>query len=121
MNPVLLMVTAAAFNGPIDPGPGVHTLDWPVSELRPFHMDSGLKANAGVNSVTAFSQEITVPDARWLRLYFGDVVLEAGSSIRVTSKLDGEVQQLDAGTLAMWNNSTAYFNGDTVTVELSAD
>jgi len=120
MNPVLLLVTAAAVNGPIDPGPGLHTLDWPVSELRPFHLDSGLKANAGVTAAIAFSQEITVPDANWLRLYFGDVVLKAGSSIRVTSTLDGEVQELDAGTLAMWNNSTAYFNGDTVTVELIA-
>ncbi len=120
MNPVLLMVTAVAINGPIDPGPGLHTLDWPVSELRPFHLDSGLRANVGVTAATAFSQEITVPDALWLRLYFGDVVLKAGSSIRVTSTLDGEVQELDAGTLAMWNNSTAYFNGDTVTVELIA-
>jgi len=120
MNPVLLMVTVAAINGPIDPGPGLHTLDWPVSELRPFHMDSGLKANAGANATTAFVQVVTVPDAGWLRLYFGEVVLKAGSSIRVTSLLDGEVQELDAGTLAMWSNSTAYFNGDSVTVELIA-
>ena len=120
MNPVLLMVAVAAINGPIDPGPGLHTLDWPVSELRPFHLDSGLKANAGVDPLTAFVQVVTVPDAGWLRLYFGDVVLKAGSSIRVTSLLDGEVQELDAGTLAMWSNSTAYFNGDTVTVELIA-
>jgi len=120
MNPVLLMVTAAAFNGPINPGPGLHTLDQPVSDFRAFHMDSGLKANAGANPTTAFAQVITVPDARWLRLYFGDVVLKGGSSIRVTSMLDGEVQELDAGMLAMWSNSTAYFNGDTVTVELIA-
>jgi hypothetical protein len=120
MNPVLLVVTAAAINGPIDPGPGLHTLDWPVSVLRPFHLDSGFKANAGVTAVTAFTQVVTVPDANWLRLYFGDVVLKAGSSIRVTSRLDGEMQELDAGTLAMWSNSTAYFNGDTVTVELIA-
>ena len=120
MNPVLLMVAVAAINGPIDPGPELHTLDWPVSELRPFHMDSGLKANAGANPVTVFADVVTVPDAGWLRLYFGEVVLKAGSRIRVTSLLDGEVQELDAPTLAMWSNSTAYFNGDTVTVELIA-
>ena len=104
MNPVLLMVAVAAINGPIDPGADVHTLDWPVSELRPFHVDSGLMANAGVDPLTAFAQVVTVPEARWLRLYFGDVVLKAGSSIRVTSLLDGEVQELDAPTLAMWSN-----------------
>ena len=30
----------------------------------------------------------------------------------------GEVQDLDAGTMFLWGNSSAYFNGDSVKVEL---
>jgi V8-like Glu-specific endopeptidase len=56
--------------------------------------------------------------AAWLRLYFGDVTLGEGSSLRITSMLDGEVQSLDAQTLAMWSNSTAYFNGSLLKIEL---
>ena len=107
MNPVLLMVAAAAINGPIDPGTDVHTLDWPVSELRPFHLDSGLKANAGVNPLTAFAQVVTVPEARWLRLYFGDVVLQAGSSVRVTSLLDGMSRRIEADSLVLATTNVA--------------
>jgi len=55
-----------------------------------------------------------------MRVYFGDVVLGEGSFLRMTSDLDGEVQELDAAALEMWGNSTAYFNGDTVFVELVA-
>ena len=118
MNGLLLQVAAAVIIGPIDQHR--HTLDWPVGELRPFHVDSGPQANSGAIHATAFLEVITVPDTSWMRLYFGEVVLKAGSRIRVTSLLDGEVQELDARTLAMWGNSTAYFNGDAVTVELIA-
>jgi V8-like Glu-specific endopeptidase len=34
--------------------------------------------------------------------------------------LDGEVQILDRKTMGMWSNSTAYFNGDTVVLEVFA-
>ena len=46
--------------------------------------------------------------------------LPAGGELRITSALDGEVQQLNAAELVMWDNSSAYFNGDTVYLELIA-
>ncbi len=44
--------------------------------------------------------------------------LAAGSFIRITSSLDGQAQELDAAALAAWHHSSAYFNGDTVIVEV---
>ncbi len=38
--------------------------------------------------------------------------------VRITSALDGGAQVLDAETIALWNGTSAYFNGDTVMVDL---
>jgi hypothetical protein len=38
----------------------------------------------------------------------------------MTSLLDNEVQELDAEGLALWNNTSAYFNGEAVRLELIA-
>jgi V8-like Glu-specific endopeptidase len=64
------------------------------------------------------------PGAAWIRLHFDDVQLagEPGSGtesvLRLTSMLDGAVQELDALELMQWRNSSAYFNGDTVLIEI---
>jgi V8-like Glu-specific endopeptidase len=55
-----------------------------------------------------------------MRLHFSQVNLQIGSSLRMTSVLDGEVQQLDAEGLRMWSNSSAYLNGDSVLLEVIA-
>ena len=95
-----------------------HTLDWPVGECFPYPLDSGPVANADRGYATAFQDTVTVASAAWLRLYFGQTDLPTGSFLRLTSAYDGEVQELDADGLAMWGNSSAYFNGDTVYLEL---
>jgi len=67
---------------------------------------------------------VDVPDAAWLRLYFKDVTLsgdaatQSGAYLRITSLLDGHTQKLNAESLKQWNNSSAYFNGDRVLVEI---
>ncbi|MDX2118339.1 MAG: GC-type dockerin domain-anchored protein [Planctomycetota bacterium] len=67
---------------------------------------------------------VDVPDAAWLRLYFkdvnlsGDAATQSGAYLRITSLLDGHTQKLNADALRQWNNSSAYFNGDRVLVEL---
>ena len=96
------------------------TLDWPVGELQDYHLDSGVQNNPELTAQTVFVDVITIQDAAWLRIYFADVHLGVDSFIRITSLLDQEVQELDANGLAMWNNSSAYFNGNALLVELVA-
>lgn len=96
------------------------TLDWPVGELQPYREDSGLRQDANGVSAKVYEHVVHVKGATWLRLYFADVQLGPGSFIRVTSLLDNEVQELDAEALTIWSNSSAYFNGDAVMVELVA-
>ncbi|MCG8700078.1 MAG: trypsin-like peptidase domain-containing protein, partial [Bacteroidales bacterium] len=61
---------------------------------------------------------IDIPGATSMRLYFKDVHLEEGSYITLTSLEDGAQQTLDAEQLKNWNNSSAYFNGSKVKVEV---
>lgn len=99
---------------------GQQTLDWPVSDFEAYQLDTGELSNLTTRAATAYANVLHVDDAGWLRLYFDQVTLEGGSYIRITSLTDLESQALDAKTLKMWSNSTAYFNGDTLLVELVA-
>jgi V8-like Glu-specific endopeptidase len=72
-----------------------------------------------------YSTEVQVLGAAWLRLWFADTWLPGdpaadGAFLRLTSLFDGATQHLDAQSLAWWSNSSAYFNGDAVRVELFA-
>ena len=76
--------------------------------------------------VPVWSEVVEVGDAEWVRLRFRDVVLAKSteqvreSYIRVTSLEDGYEQYLDTESLVEWGNTTAYFNGTSVLVELMA-
>ena len=96
------------------------TLDRFIGEFLEVSIDSGPRVNPNKDMQIVWSEVITVPDAAWLRLYFGAVELGEGSYLRVTSLKDGEVQPLDRATVAMWENSTAYFNGESVLLEVVA-
>ena len=98
----------------------LHTLDWPVGEIEQHRLASGPLHNDTGTSRIVFDYEVRVPGAGWIRIYFDDVQLEGASSIRMTSVDDGEVQELDAAGLLMWRNSSAYFNGEAVRVQLIA-
>jgi hypothetical protein len=87
--------------------------------LEPYRLDSGPIANAAASG-TVFLDVVQVRGASWLRLYFGDVELARGSFIRITAPHDNEIQELDRRGLALWGNTSAYFNGDTLIVELVA-
>lgn len=97
------------------------TLDQPVGELQPYTHDSGLRRNATGVAASADSHILRIEGAAWVRVHFDEVQLEKGSYVRIRSLLDNEVQELDGGTMAMWGNSSAYFNGDAVSIELVAD
>lgn len=92
----------------------------PLGELVQRHVDSGFLANRAAEAATVHSTVIATPDAAWTRLYFSEISLDHGSRIRLTSLLDGEVQELDAAGAAMWGNTSAYFNGPMVQIELIA-
>jgi len=96
------------------------TLQWPVGQFLDYSVDTGILDNPARDNSVVYDAVISVEGSNWLRLYFGKVELEPGSFIRVTSALDGEVQELDAAGLSMWSNTTAYFNGDTVYLEVIA-
>ncbi|MHC4218929.1 MAG: trypsin-like serine peptidase, partial [Planctomycetota bacterium] len=97
------------------------TLDRPVGRPAPYALDSGPVSNPGDFTAPMFAESVTVEGAVWLRLHFAPATaLKAGSFVRLTSALDDEVQQLHAGSLAEWGGTSAYFNGDTVMVELVA-
>jgi V8-like Glu-specific endopeptidase len=88
--------------------------------------DSGAVANTGSRTEVVISFTVQVPGAEWVRLYCEDIVLAGspltgdGSLVRYTSWKDGDVQEMSAIHVAQWRRSSAYFNGDTVQVEVFA-
>ncbi len=92
----------------------------PIGEIREYRDDSGALANRAAGFNVVYSTVVYVEYANWLRLYFDAADLPRGSFVRVTAPYDGESQDLDADTMRMWSNSTAYFNGDRVYVDLIA-
>lgn len=93
-----------------------------------MRLDSGVieppRVGPAVESVV-FATVVDAGDAAWVRLWLDGTQLGGdsgtdGSRLRITSLLDGAQQHLTAETLAAWNDSTAYFNGGEVLVELIA-
>ncbi len=88
--------------------------------------DSGYHENTGGAPRVVLSFPVVVDKAQWLRLYFeevtlsGDLLAGEGSILRMTALEDGAIQEMDARHLRQWQNSSAYFNGDTVLVEVLA-
>lgn len=76
--------------------------------------------------IPVWSEVIEIDDADWVRLRFTNVVLAKSteqtreSYIRISSLEDGYEQYLDADSLVEWSNTSAYFNGNKVLVELMA-
>ncbi|MCH8270733.1 MAG: trypsin-like peptidase domain-containing protein [Planctomycetes bacterium] len=96
------------------------------SYQAPVRIDTGWVPNLGDKLAVVFVTQINAKDAPWLRLAFdqavlaGDPNLGTGSYLRITSVFDGAHQILDARTLAEWSQTSAYFNGDSVMLELFA-
>lgn len=96
----------------------------PPSVNVPHAQDTGAVAND--SDFTRVVASFTVQDtqAEWMRLYFEDVELAgdprtgSGAWVRLTAHADGAVQELNSRHLRQWQNSSAYFNGGAVQVEL---
>jgi len=80
---------------------------------------NGQKGNEA-KKFLAERKSVDIPGALWLRLYFGDAKLGANSNITIISLKDGARQDLNTVTLAQWQNTSAYFNGDAVEVQIHA-
>jgi V8-like Glu-specific endopeptidase len=97
-----------------------------ITEPMPVKVDSGDVPNEGDAEMVVFSQNIFIPGAAALRLEFTDVQLAglisdgSGSYLRIRSLFDGAEQRLNAMHVRQWGNTSAYFNGDEVTIEIVA-
>lgn len=116
-----IAVTIAASVLCAQPDPRLPELPTQTVELS---LDTGYRSVKSAGEVLA-SVGVTQPGAAWLRLQFGECIFAGsralgGSFLRITSAQDGAVQILDADAYAQWNGTSAYFNGDRVTVELVA-
>lgn len=104
--------------------PGLAAAQVPIPQRTvPYQRSSGL--HRGPSDTLAahrrvFSDEVSIPGAAWLRLHFRAYNLGRESYLTVTSLQDGAQQRLDGRSLKEWKGSSAYFNGDTVVVELFA-
>src|SRR5258705_10830532 len=93
----------------------------PSLEIARRH-DTGRVENTGERARTIVSFPVRVEGAPWIRLAFSDIVLpEHGATLVITSVLDGARQELGAEHCRQWRNTSAYFNGDDVQVEVLAD
>ncbi|MCZ6601260.1 MAG: hypothetical protein O7A07_10485 [Acidobacteria bacterium] len=100
---------ATAETGPPEVPPGL------AAQALIQHADSGAPGDAEPAWNTVVGDEY----ADWVRVFFGsETQLPPEASIRLTSLQDGAQQSLSAETLAQWQNSSAYFNGPEVLVEL---
>ncbi|MDZ7291831.1 MAG: T9SS type A sorting domain-containing protein [candidate division KSB1 bacterium] len=76
------------------------------------------KGEVGTEPRLAFKGVARVFNAPWLRLYFGNSELGHASFLKITSLEDRAYQYLNSVSLKQWQNSSAFFNGDGVEVEL---
>ena len=68
-------------------------------------------------------KKVHVKGAVWLRVAFDrdTVRSDAEFKLEIQSLYDGHVQHLNATTLAQWQYSSAYFNGDSVEIRFKGD
>ncbi len=85
----------------------------------PVAVASAVQSNPGTMPLTAWSGTVFVPGVAAMRLKF-DVARLAGAddAIVVTNPLDGQIQRLDPEHLAQWNDTSGWFNGNTLTASL---
>lgn len=96
------------------------TADIPY-HMVPYSLSSGVyEGDQGASEAFTlmYSHTVQVRDIPWLRLMFRDAHLGEKSYLVITSLKDGAFQRLNARTLAQWQFTSAYFNGDAVRLEL---
>ncbi len=83
----------------------------------PYALDSGLVASQpGVDSLHV--GDVSYVGTNSLQLWFSPPQLAPGSRVRLVSMRDGAAQWFDLHSFADYQNVSAFFNGETVRVEL---
>ncbi len=127
MNRIMRALLCAAVMSQCVQGASAQTAPILSAEIG-IAIDSGPVANNGApgGAVLVWSDLVEVTGAPWLRLAFDEATLAGnpaagnGAYLLLTSMHDGAQQPLDARSIREWNNTSAYFNGDAVLVELYA-
>lgn len=89
--------------------------------IQGYKLNSGSKdgnENYGSNPELSFSAVIEIPDAPWIQLHFDKTNLGKESYVIITSLFDHQWQKLNVASLEQWNNYSAFFNGNSVKLEL---
>ena len=80
--------------------------------------ETGSLTNTTFEPLILDTHEIVVPGASSIRLLLTDAQLGPKDAILVRSLWDAQTQRLTAAELVQWQNSSAYFNGDTLYLSL---
>lgn len=88
------------------------------SHLQPYTWTSKTHKGKSGQTQLAESHRITITGAPWLRLFFDNARLGEQSYIIIKSVQDGAWQRLDATSIQQWYNTSAYFNGDAVELQI---
>ena len=89
-----------------------------------YEHDTGIVVNDGNQRQTIIAFPVVFEGVSSITLNFADVQLSGdiakgtASELRITSMFDGAVQTMNAIHLEQWENQSAYFNGDTLLVEV---
>ena len=89
--------------------------------------DTGFVRNEGAERQTIIAFPVYFEGVSSITLNFEDVQLSGNiklgtaAELRITSMSDGAVQRMNAEHVWQWENQSAYFNGDTLLVEVIAD
>jgi hypothetical protein len=98
------------------------SIQCPCSNI-PYHKEA-YSVNFGVHDGLIGENWITIrevvriPGVPWLQLHFSDYNLGMRSYFTMTSGKDGAQQHVDTSSIRYCRNSSAFFNGDTVTMDL---
>ncbi len=119
------IASAALAQNSVEDGPDSIEPFIPTREVE-FDIRSGLVRNDGQAPEVVYSTWVQAEGASWIRLKFESALLSGTAFgddqayLRITSALDGAVQILNMVQIAQWQNTSAYFNGDMVLIELIA-
>lgn len=117
---------AAITVAPLDDVPPTHNSPL-QQDVMPVHLDSDEVRGTTIGRGVVFSEVVRARGRPWMRLVFARAELgepprgEQPTILRITSLQDGAMQSLTASNLREWENSSAYFNGDAVRIEIIAD
>lgn len=89
-----------------------------AERMEPAWFVSGVHENTSAEPARVCETYLVSTNATSLRVRFAAWFLGQGSFVRLTSLRDGAEQILHQETLALWNGTSAWFNGDAVRLQL---